>query len=166
MKKAYLAYFGVKFGDQDKNWAPHQVCRTCDEILRKWTKQKQQTIGFAVPMVWREQTNHVDDCYFCMTNVGGFSSKSKGNIKYPNLPSANRPILHSAELPPPLFTSLPEVVDEPESSTTEESFLEDDCYEPLADYRSPILITQAFLNDLVRDLNLPKESAELLGSRS
>ena len=27
------------------------------------------------------------------------------------------------------------------------------------------MITQAFLNDLVRDLNLPKESAELLGSR-
>ena len=72
---------------------------------------------------------------------------------------------HSAELPPPLFTSLPEVVDEPESSTTEESSLEGDCYEPFADYRSPILITQAFLNDLVRDLNLPKESAELLGSR-
>ena len=63
-----------------------------------------------------------------------------------------------------MFTFLPEVVDEPESSTTEESSLEDDCYEPLADYRSPILITQAFLNDLVRDLNRPKESAELLGS--
>ena len=114
-------------------------------------------------MVWRKQANHVDDCYFCMTNVAGFSSKSKGNIKYPNLPLAIRPIPHSAELPPPLFTSLPEVVDELESSTTEESFLEVDCYEPLADYRSPILITQAFLNDLVRDLNLLKESAELLG---
>ena len=100
-----------------------------------------------------------------MTNVAGFSSKSKGNIKYPNLPSAIRPIPHSAELPPPLFTSLPEVVDQPESSTKEESSLEDDCCEPLADYRSPILITQAFLNDLVRDLNLPKESAELLESR-
>ena len=165
MKKAYLAYFGVKLGDQDKNWASHQVCRTCVENLRQWTKQKRQTIGFAVPMVWREQANHADDCYFCMTNVAGFSSKSKGNIKYPHLLPAIRPIPHSAELPPPLFTSLPEVVDEPESSITEESSLEDDCYETLADYSSSILITQAFLNDLVRDLNLPKESAELLGSR-
>ena len=128
-------------------------------------KTKRQTIGFAVPMVWREQADHVNDCYFRMTNVDGFSSKSKGNIKYPNLPSAIGPISHSAELPPPLFTSLPKVVDEPESSTTEESSLEEDCYEPIADYRSPILITQAFLNDLVRDLNLPKESAELLRSR-
>ena len=151
-----MAYFEVKLGDQDKNWAPHQVCRTWVENSRQWIKQKRQTIGFAVPIVWREQANHVDDCYFCMTHVAGFSSKSKGNIKYPNLPSAIRPIPHFAELPPPLFASLPEVVDEPESSTTEQNSLEDDCYEPLADYRSPILITQAFLNDLVRDLNLPK----------
>ena len=88
-------------------------------------------------MVWREQANNVDDWYFCMTNVAGFSSKSKGSIRYPNLLSSIRPISHSAELPPPLFTSLPEVVDEPESSTTEESSLEDDCCEPLADYSSP-----------------------------
>ena len=115
-------------------------------------------------MVWREQANHVNDCYFCMTNVIGFSSKSKGNIKYTDLPSAIRSIPHSADLPPPLFTSLPELVDKPVSSTSEGSSLEDDCYNPLAD-QSPILITQAFLNDLVRDLNLPKESAELLGSR-
>ena len=73
-------------------------------------------------MVW----NHVDDCYFCMTNVAGFSSKSKGNIKYPNLTLAIRPVPHSADLPPPLFTSLPEVGDEPVSSTSEESSLEDE----------------------------------------
>ena len=127
-------------------------------------KQKRKSIGFAVPMGWREQANHVNDCYFCMTNVTGFSSKGKGNIEYPDLPSAIRPIPHSADLPPPLFTFLPELVDEPVSSTSEESSLEDDCYNPLAD-KSPILITQAFLNDLVRDLNLPKESAEVLGLR-
>ena len=164
VKKAYLAYFQVKLGDQDQNWAPHQVCRTCVENF--WTKQKRQTIGFAVPMVWREQANQGDDCYFCMTNVAGFSSKSKGNIKYPNLPSPIRPIPHSAKLPPPLFTSLPDVVDEPESSTREDSSLKDDCYEPLTDYKSPILITQAFLNDLVRDRgrrepNVGSEPAEI-----
>ena len=164
VKKAYLAYFGVKLGDQDKNWAPHPVCRTCVENLRQWTKQKRKTIGFAVPMVWKEEANHVDNCYFCKTNVAGFSSKSKGNIKYPNLTSAIQPVTHSADLPP-LFTSLPEVGYEPVSSTSEESSIEDDCYEPLPDTKSPILVTQAFLNDLVRDFNLPKDSAELLGSR-
>ena len=99
-----------------------------------------------------------------MTNVTGFSSKSKGNIKYSDLPSAIRPIPLFADLPPPLFNSLPELVDEPVSSTSEESFLEDDCYNPLAD-KPPILISQSILNDLVRDQNLQKESAELFGSR-
>ena len=100
-------------------------------------------------MVCREQANHVDDCYFCLTDVAGFSSKSKGNIKYPNFPSAIRLIPHSADLPPPLFTSFPELVDEPVSSISEESCLEDDCYEPLADNISPILITQAFLINII-----------------
>ena len=57
-----------------------------------------------------------------MTDVAGFSSKSKGNINYPNLPSAIQPIPHSADRPLPLFTSLPELVDEPVSSTLEDSF--------------------------------------------
>ena len=100
-----------------------------------------------------------------MINVPGFSFKSKNNIKYPDLPSAIRPIPHSADFPRPLFTSLPELVDKLASSTSKKSFLEDDCYKPLADNKSPILITQAFLNDLVCDLNLPKESAGHLGSR-
>ena len=126
---------------------------------------KTKSIGFAVPMVWREQGNHLDDCYLCMTNVAGISSKSKDNIKYPHLPSAIQSIPHSADLPPPLFTSLPELVDEPVSSTSEESSSEDDCCKPLADNKPPVLITQTFLNDVVRDLNLPKESAKLLGSR-
>ena len=139
VKKAYLTYLRVKIGDQDKNWAPHQVCRTCVENLRQWTKRKRKSIEFSVPMVWRKQANHVNDCYFGMTNVTGFSSKTKGNIKHPDLPSAIRPIPHSADLPPPLFTSLPELVNEPVSSISEASSLEDDCYNPLAD-KSAILI--------------------------
>ena len=117
--------------------------------------------------------NYVDDCYFCMTNVANLSSKSKGNIKrpsrlpkYPNFPSEiPSVILHFVDLSLLLFTFLPAVVDEPVSSISEESCLKDDCFEPLAVNKSPILITQTFLNDLVRDLKLPKKSAELHGSR-
>ena len=35
VKKAYLAYFEVKLGDQDKKWAPHKVCGACVATLRK-----------------------------------------------------------------------------------------------------------------------------------
>ena len=56
---------------------------------------------FAVPMVWREPTDHVSNCYFCMTKVTGFSHKSKGSITYPDIPSAIRPVKHSEHLPVP-----------------------------------------------------------------
>ena len=34
---AYLAYFKVMLGDQDKPWAPHIVCKPCVKHLRQWT---------------------------------------------------------------------------------------------------------------------------------
>ncbi|KAI5696331.1 hypothetical protein M8J76_008968 [Diaphorina citri] len=40
VNKAYHAYFGIKIGDQDKSWAPHEVCKTCVEHLRQWTTGK------------------------------------------------------------------------------------------------------------------------------
>ena len=38
-KCAYLAYFKVVLGDQNKEWAPHIVCKQCVEHLRQWTKK-------------------------------------------------------------------------------------------------------------------------------
>ena len=29
IKKAYLSYFKVQLGDQDKDWAPHIACSVC-----------------------------------------------------------------------------------------------------------------------------------------
>ena len=40
VKKAYLTYFGIKIGNQDKTWLPHKVCNTCLE----------SKISFDVPM--------------------------------------------------------------------------------------------------------------------
>ena len=58
VKQAYLAYFKVKLGDQDKSWAPHIVCKTCIEHLRQWTKKQRKGLRFAIPMVWREPKDH------------------------------------------------------------------------------------------------------------
>jgi len=52
-------------------------------------------------MVWRESTDHVSDCYFCLTSITGVRVKSKHTAQYPNLPSVMRPVPHSAELPVP-----------------------------------------------------------------
>ena len=92
VKKAHLFYFGVKLVDQAKLWAPHLACRSCVEHLREWTKGKRKIgLTFSVPMIWREPTNHVNDCYFCMVRVAGVNSKTLGTVKYPNIPSAIRP---------------------------------------------------------------------------
>ena len=49
---------------------------------------------FAVPMVWREPLNHLDDCCFCITNITGFFVQSKHKTEYPSIPSALAPVPH------------------------------------------------------------------------
>lgn len=161
IKKAYHAYFGVKLGDQDKPWAPHKVCFQCVELLRKWTKGTRSSLPFGIPMVWREQQNHGDDCYFCSCDVKGFNSKNKNTIQYPDLPSAKRPVPHGPgiPIPPPfLHTIQQQSSDESSNGRTDE-----DEFNP--DVGQPQQFIQAELNDLVRDLGLSKDAAQILGSR-
>lgn len=61
VKDSYFAYFGVRLGQQDKQWVPHNVCCFCVE-LRQWTYGKSKSLSFGIPIMWREQTNHTDDC--------------------------------------------------------------------------------------------------------
>ena len=92
VKRVYLAYFKVPLGDQDKRWAPHKVCKTCVETLRSWSQGKNAKLKFGVPMVWREPSNHLDDCYFCLVNVKGLNKKNKQFLQYPSIPSAIRSV--------------------------------------------------------------------------
>ena len=110
-------------------------------------------------MVWREQKDHVTDCYFCLTDTQGFRHKTRKKILYPSLPSAIRPVAHSDQLPvpkPPV--TLPKTSAESSQSSCNSEF------EDESNTNCPHLITQQELNDLVRDLNLPKSKSELLGS--
>lgn len=167
IKRAYLAYFGVQLGDQDKSWAPHFVCKTCVEHLRQWTNGKRKSLKFGVPMVWREPKNHHDDCYFCSVNIKGINRNNRHKWAYPNMESARRPLPHSEEIPIPTFSNLPMLLeDDSDTSSNEVQFQkcegDSDFEGPLA---SPQRFSQQELNDLVRDLNLSKESSELLASR-
>ena len=79
-----------------------------------------------------------------------------------------RPISHSDQIPVPTFTHLPQIDDEFSafSSDSSQDQLEDSKFQmsdSSLDRRSPF--NQLQLNDLVRDLYLPKQSAELLASR-
>jgi hypothetical protein len=163
VKKSYHAYFGVKLGDQDKAFAPHICCKTCVEGLRRWSKRKQRCLPFGVPMVWREGRDHVTDCYFCMTNLEGINRKNKQHVKYPDVPSAIKPVPHGPEVPIP---NPPNNLDSSSDSCEEMDEMDESVtYEPSAKTTEPKPFNQAELNDLTRDLCLSKESSQLLGSR-
>ena len=172
VKKAYHLYFGCKIGDQDKPWAPHICCATCATQLSQWLNGKRPSMPFAVPMVWREPSNHTNDCYFCLVPPlsGGITKQKRSRIVYPNIPSALRPVQHGEGLPipeRPAECSL-DSADDDEGDPACSSPCNSACIDP--DFHcdtssTPHRITQEELNDLVRDLDLPKNKAELLGSR-
>lgn len=176
VKRAYKAYFEVALGDQDKKWAPHIVCHNCEEMLRDWTKGKRNGLPFGVPMVWREPTDHHNDCYFCMVNIKGVGKKNRHKISYPNIPSVTRPIPHSEQLPIPVFNGF--LLNENEDSDQGQEMCVRDMQLPemVSTYldssssdseisSTPQQFSQAELNNLVRDLALSKKAAEVLASR-
>ena len=164
IQRAYKYYFDCKLGAQDKEWTPHVSCAPGNSMLSAWMNGKRKAMPFLVPMVWLEPKNHFKYCYFCMTNIAGFTKKNKSKITYPNCESARKPVPHDETNPPPVPPA-----DMPDTSSSEESTSdmeteEGDMYAPNAD-NSPHLLGQAELNDLVRDLKLTKKKAELLGPR-
>ena len=117
-------------------------------------------------MVWREPNGHGKKCYFCSCVVAGFNVKNKHKIQYLNLTCAIRQIPHGPSVPIPL---PPRVLETVEDSLSEESLSDSqltDCSEyEYGDDQQLTPFNQAELNDLFRNLNLPKTSALILGSR-
>jgi uncharacterized protein (DUF2237 family) len=156
VKTACFAYVGIKLGDQNQSWTPHTVCSVCVEDLRNWTRGKKKTLWFGMPMVWRQPVNHVDDCCFCMCALKGFHTKNMKGVTYPNLPSAIKPVPHGPDIPvpnPPKQPYTPEV----ESSATPDELSEDSEY-GIDMHGTSESFARTELNDLVRDLNLPKDA--------
>ncbi|GFV27239.1 uncharacterized protein TNCV_3459341 [Trichonephila clavipes] len=170
VQKVYFAYFGIKLGDQDKSWEPHVVCSVCVEELRQWFKCK-KSFRFAVPMIWREPKNHSDDCYFCSCSVQRLNLKYRKDISYPTIiRSAIRPVANGLRLfgygPDLPIPSPPDTLDNILDDLDQISHISsdsDDGFDPGTN--NPELFSQSDLNELVRDLGLPKNTLEVLGSR-
>ena len=123
-------------------------------------------MGFAVPVIWREQKEHITDCHFCLTKPKAYNQRNRKKILYPNLPSAIRPVLHSADLPVPILPScLPQLKSESSENSENSSCDSDDTFHLSQEATKPHLINHEDLNDLMRDLNLTKSNSELLASR-
>ena len=97
LKVAHQHYFECKIGDQDKLWIPYIYCKNCYTGLTEWLNGKQKSMPFAVPMIWREPTNHANHYYFCLTKVSGYSKRTSSRIMYPDCPSALRSVTHLHE---------------------------------------------------------------------
>ena len=79
VKNAYHLHFVCKIGDQDKSWAPHICCSKCATSLSQWLNGKRYVMSFVVRTVWREPSNHTNDCYFCTVPPasGGITEKKR-----------------------------------------------------------------------------------------
>ena len=88
---AYVTYFGMKMGNQDKSWSPHFCCGSCRSSLQGWMRGSRKCISFAIPRIWREPINHYDDCYFFMVHISKFrKTKNWKKIVHPSIPSSLR----------------------------------------------------------------------------
>ncbi|GFU57686.1 uncharacterized protein TNCV_3638411 [Trichonephila clavipes] len=90
--------------------------------------------------------------------------KNRKDISYPTIiRSAIRPVPHGPDLPIP---SPPDTLENILDDLDQISLISsdsDDGYDPGTN--DPKLFSQSGLNDLIRDLGLPKDTAEVLGSR-
>ena len=110
--------------------------------------------------------------YFCMVPPiqNGMSVKKKSTLVYPNIPSAIRPVPHGGGLPVPEPQDNFAMYSDDEGSVSSHSEEQQpsasrdaDCL-PSTD-SSNRKITEGKLNGLIRDLELPKNKAELLAPR-
>ena len=96
----------------------------------------------------------------------GFNRK-KSVIKYPNIPSAIRPVPHSDKRPIPEPREV-DLLSSDDAESSEECSVSEPCTSRNEEFgitTGPHLINESELNDLVRDLDLLEVKAELLASR-
>ena len=110
-------------------------------------------------MIWREARDHTS-FQFYVTKTVGYTFKTRNLLKYPNVPSATRPVPHSTENPVPLnrnLASLNETTNENTAVSCESSEAGFDLLDPPGQK-----FDQNDLSDLARDLGLSKLNSEIL----
>ena len=90
-------------------------------------EKKKRAMKFAIPRIWREPTNHTNDCYFCIVDPSKRrTGKNAPAIVYPSIPFSIAPVSHSDQLPVPIPTRSQDPVSVDESATDEGDITIDD----------------------------------------
>jgi len=143
----------------------------------KWKEEKnKQNIRFSVPTIWKRPSSE-SDCFYCCNKIQGYNSKNKSKIVYIKVSSVVAPVsatvedsstCNSSHMHPPETTAdkmeVDELIDMEEESAFEMSDETDSYMDDGPCSKKPKLISQAALNDLVRNLGLPKDGSEFLAS--
>lgn len=69
VRAGYELYYGVRMGDEDKEWAPKFSCCVCVTRLSNFVRTGQGMPVYADPIYWMEPTNHTADCFICTTKL-------------------------------------------------------------------------------------------------
>lgn len=165
LEEAYKRCFGFSMANLDKPWTPDHCCIACHHNILGFESGKHK-LQFSVPAIWREPRDHISDCYFCIMTIGSYTKKSKGKIQYRHVSSLDPPTGDPISKQIPSQSAI-EVHEEEPSVEPEENGIDFD-YDPASDVnngRNPGSFNQEEMDDLVRDLMLSKEAAELLASR-
>jgi hypothetical protein len=140
-------------------------------MLKRWDNTKTGPLKFMKPMIWSAPSCR-EDCYFCMTDIKGFKSTNKANISYANVSSVTKPvkiavvneIIATARMDVDHTRGEEEMKVDEISEEECESDSEDDEYLPAGEKNAPQTFNQEKLNDLIRNLGLPKDGAEYLAA--
>ncbi|XP_071054071.1 uncharacterized protein [Onthophagus taurus] len=158
--KKFVECYNIPMRNLVKPWVPTSICTTCRLTLINWNDMKKEVV--ITPTMWYEPKDHNEDCYFCACDITGCNKKNKGNILYSYVqsvtPAKKGKIARLDKVPP----------NKHECSLEEMSSIEsekDSDYEDSVSAKDPELFDQDSLDDLIRDLILSKDSAELLASR-
>ena len=59
-----------------------------------------RSMPFAISQIWREPTNHTDDCYFCIIDITKYRKGKSRKLNNPSIASI-APVPHDQTLPIP-----------------------------------------------------------------
>lgn len=167
IEEPYFLFFGIRFSSGA--WIPKTVCTSCESALLSWYKGGPRSPSFSAPMTWIEPEDHKSEtCYFCVNYKFGRCQRHYAIKKYEATNNVILPEVRCEGIPvpsPPTHTISANIYANTEITTAVEN-LSDITYLPVDDFSNcPNLIDQAYFEDLVRDLGLTKEKAEILCSR-
>lgn len=167
---AFEKYFGRPI---QRGWyVPKNVCPTCHSAIMDWANGGRSHIAYESPVLWKEPTSR-ENCYFCTSSLRGARMPRRKQLQYgvqtfalPAVPYCAESHVPRGPLVEALFRRSDRSISGLDLTVAQDSSVSDPSYRPPeSPNRQPVLITQGRLNDLVRDLRLPKELAELLASR-